>query len=143
VGGFVKKIVLSHPCYGPLDPVINKALRVAMMSAGKTAQWVGDASAIRQGWVTARNKAVEETLENVPDADGIVWVDDDVLLPPSAIERLLAYDLDFVTGIVYQKFGEFNPLVADWSGKGYQYWRTFPQNKLCPAAGCGFGICYT
>lgn len=137
------KIVLAHPCYGPLDPEINKALRVAIMSAACHAQWIGDVSTIREGWVGARNRAVKSMLEDAPDCDGIVWVDDDVLLPPTAISRLVSYGKDFVTGIVYQKMGDFNPLVAAWRGNGFSWWREFPENVLAPADGCGFGCCYT
>lgn len=137
------KIVLAHPCYGPLDPEINKALRVAIMSAAEVAEWVGDVSTIREGWVGARNRAVQAALEDAPDCDGIVWVDDDVLLPPTAIKRMLSYGKDFVTGIVFQKFGDLNPLVARWCGNGFGWWREFPENVLAPADGCGFGCCFT
>lgn len=137
------KIVLAHPCYGPLDPEVNKALRVAMMSAADVAEWVGDVSTIREGWVGARNRAVKAALEDAPDCDGIVWVDDDVLLPPTAIKRLVSYGKDFVTGVVFQKFGDYNPLVARWCGNGFGWWREFPANVLAPADGCGFGCCFT
>jgi GT2 family glycosyltransferase len=137
------KIVLAHPSYGAVDPHISKALRVAIMSASRHHEWIGDVSAIRQGWVGARNQAVKDTLAEAGECDGIVWVDDDVLLPPTAITRLLSYGKDFVTGIVYQKFGDYNPLVARWAGKGFQWWREFPENVLAPADGCGFGCCYT
>lgn len=139
----MKRIVLAHPCYGPLDPEVNKALRVAMMSASRHAEWVGDVSTIREGWVGARNRAVKAALEDAPDCDGIVWVDDDVCLPPTAITRLVSYDHDFVTGVVFQKFGDINPLVAVWRGNGFAWWREFPENVLAPADGCGFGCCYT
>jgi hypothetical protein len=139
----VKRIVLAHPCYGPLDPEINKALRVAMMSAARVAEWVGDVSTIREGWVGARNRAALAALEDAPRADGIVWVDDDVLLPSTAIKRMLSYGHDFVTGMVFQKFGDFNPLVARWSGTGMGWWKEYPENSLIPADGCGFGCCYT
>jgi hypothetical protein len=126
-----------------LDPEINKALRVAMMSAARHAEWVGDVSTIREGWVGARNRAAKAALEDAPDADGIVWVDDDVLLPATAITRMLGYDKDFVTGVVFQKMGDFNPLVARWNGNGFAWWRSFPPNVLGPADGCGFGCAYT
>jgi hypothetical protein len=137
------KLVLAHPCYGPLDPHINKALRVAMMSAAQVAEWVGDVSTVREGWVGARNRAVKGALEDAPDCDGIVWVDDDVLLPPTAIKRMVSYGKDFVTGIVFQKFGDLNPLVARWMGNGFGWWREFPENVLAPADGCGFGCVFT
>lgn len=139
----MKRIVLAHPCYGPLDPHINKALRVAMMSACSVAEWVGDVSTIREGWVGGRNRSAKAALEDAPNADGIVWVDDDVLLPPTAIKRLVSYDVDFVTGVLYQKMGDYHPLVAVWKGNGFSWWKEFPENVLAKADGCGFGICYT
>jgi hypothetical protein len=139
----VKRIVLAHPCYGPLDPEVNKSLRVAMMSAASVAEWVGDVSTIREGWVGARNRAVKAALEDASDCDGIVWVDDDVLLPPTAIKRMLSYDKDFVTGIVFQKFENVNPLIARWCGTGFSWCVEFPENVLAPFDGCGFGCCYT
>lgn len=139
----MKKILLAHPCYGPLDPEINKALRVAMMSAAKHAQWIGDVSTIREGWVGARNRAAKGALEDAEDADGIVWVDDDVLLPATAITRMVLYDKDFVTGVVHQKFGDFHPLVSRWNGNGFAWWKEYPENVLIPADGSGFGCCYT
>jgi hypothetical protein len=139
----MRKVVLAHPCYGPLQPEVNKSLRVALMSAAQVAEWVGDVSTIREGWVGARNRAVKGALEDAPDCDGIVWVDDDVMLPPTGIKRLLSYDLDFVTGIVHQKMGDYWPLVAKWQGNGFAWFRELPENVLAPVDGCGFGICYT
>jgi hypothetical protein len=141
----VKRIVLAAPCYGPRDPEIERALRIAIMSASRHAEWIGDVSTIRQGWVSARNMAVKSALEDAPDCDGIVWVDDDVLLPATAITRLLSYEQaqDFVTGVVFQKMGDYNPLVAKWVGNGFAWWRKFPENVLAPADGCGFGCVYT
>ena len=66
-----------------------------------------------------------------------------MLLPPTGIKRLLSYEKDFVTGIVFQKFGDLNPLVAVWKGCGFSWWREFPENVLAPADGCGFGCVYT
>lgn len=137
------KIVLAAPTYGPYDPDIEKALRVSMMGASTVAEWIGDVSTIREGWVGGRNRSVKSTLEDAPDADGIIWVDDDVLLPPTAMKRLLSYGHDFVTGVVFQKMGGFNPLVAKWCGSGFSWWQEFPPNVIAPADGCGFGICYT
>lgn len=139
----MKRIVLAHPCYGSLDAEVNKALRVAMMSAARHAEWIGDVSTVRVGWVGARNLAVKSALQDAPECDGIVWVDDDVLLPSTAITRLVGYDKDFVTGIVFQKADGFNPLVARWNGNGFAWWKQYPENVLAPADGCGFGCCYT
>jgi len=137
-----KKIVLAHPCYGPLDPTVNKSLRVAIMHASRHHDWVGDVSTIREGWVGARNKAARSAIHDA-NADGVFWVDDDVLLPAEAFSRLLSYDKDFVTGILYQKAGEYNPLIAKWKKTGYAWFSEFPENVLMKADGCGFGICYT
>jgi len=142
-----KRIVLANPCYGPLDPYVEKSLRVAVMHAAQHHDWIGDVSTIREGWVGARNKIARETIHEAK-ADGVVWVDDDVLLPADAISRLLTYEKDFVTGIVFQKAGDYNPLIAKWTKNedghyGYAWFSEFPENALIKADGCGFGVCYT
>ena len=118
-----------------------------MMAVMKDVDWVGDVSTIREGWVGARNRAVDAALTEAPDADGIFWVDDDVLIPNQAFVRLIGYEKDFVTGMVFQKFPQHQVLVANWIAPpektGMAWWTEYPENVLAKADGCGFGIVYT
>jgi hypothetical protein len=115
------------------------------MEASKENDWVGDVSSIRQGWVGGRNSAAKESIE-AGNVDYIVWVDDDVnLIYPDTIARLLRYDEDFVTGILFQKVAPFYPLIYDWNPekKGFSPYEEWPENTFLPIGGCGFGICVT
>lgn len=141
----MRKIALAAPCYGPRDPLVDQSLRCAIMAASKENEWTGDLSSIRQGWVAGRNASAKAAVEAGDDVDYICWVDDDVRLPPQAFARLLRDGEDFVTGILYQKFMPHYPLISRWgkSDDGFNPFETWPENKLVPADGCGFGICVT
>lgn len=137
-----KKVIYAQPCYGPIDPYIAKSGRQAIMQA-RDVEWIGDASAIRQGWVAARNEAAKAAVNS--DADAIIWHDDDVLLHPETFARLLRYDADFVTGILFQKIEPFYPLISRWNEEkgGFSPFEAWPENTLLPVDGCGFGVCMT
>ena len=112
------------------------------MSA-RDVEWIGDASPIRQGWVAARNAVAKAAVES--DADAVIWHDDDVLLHPQTFARLLRYDEEFVTGVLFQKFEPFYPLISRWgvNGDGFSPFEKWPENMLLPIDGCGFGVCMT
>ena len=105
---------------------------------------MGDISSIRQGWVAGRNASAKAAVE-AGDVDYICWVDDDVLLHPQTYARLLRYDEDFVTGILFQKFEPFYPLISRWNAEreGFSPFEKWPENTFLPVDGCGFGICVT
>lgn len=140
-----KKIALAAPCYGPRDPLVDQSLRRAIMAASKENEWVGDISSIRQGWVAGRNASAKAAVEAGDEIDYICWVDDDVLLHPQTYARLLRYDHDMVTGILFQKLTPFYPLISRWNEEkgGFSPFEAWPENVLLPIDGCGFGICVT
>lgn len=45
-----------------------------------------------------RNRCVRQFLDR-EDSDWMLWVDDDTLIPPDTVARLLAHDKPFVTGV--------------------------------------------
>lgn len=139
-----KRIVLAHPSYGHLCPYIEKNLRTNIMEASRENEWVGDVSTIRQGWVAGRNTVAREAAE-AGDVDAVVWIDDDVLLPLGAISRLLRNDVDFITGLLFQKFPPYYPLISGWNEEkqGFSPFEKWPDNTLLPIGGCGFGIVVT
>jgi hypothetical protein len=149
----MKRLVLAAPSYGAVDPELQKYLRVAMMyAASNGVQWIGDVSSLRMGWVGGRNASAKgaiesRTLEGL-EADGVFWVDDDVkLVTMDVIARLVSYDVDFVTGIVFQKEPPHYPLIASYSetlkGSGFKWWYGFLERVLAPVDGAGFGCMYT
>jgi hypothetical protein len=137
------KLALAVPSYGPIDPHIDKALRVAIMTASNHGiTWAGDVSTIRVGWVEGRNGALDAALES--GADGLFWMDDDILLPPNAIIQLASYGKDFTSGMYFQKFFPHWPLFAMFNGVKFNWFRDFPdESKLFEVDGVGFGCAFT
>lgn len=137
-------LVLASPTYGPVDPRHAKMLRVAVMhAAGNGVRWVGDVSPDRIGWSAARNVAAKAALE--AGADGIVWCDSDMIIPPNGITRLVSYDRDFTSGVYFQRKPPHHPLIATFDPHldSYRWMTQWPQNVFFPADGIGFGFCYT
>lgn len=137
------KLALAVPSYGPLDPHIDKHLRVAMMTASNHGiTWAGDVSSIRMGWADGRDRAARAAIET--DADGVFWMDDDIFLPAAAIVQLASHGKDFASGMYFQKFPPHWPLVAMFDGKTFQWLREYPEgDHLVEVDGVGFGCAYT
>lgn len=139
------KLALVSPTYGPIDPLHAKCLRVAVMNASARGhQWLADVSPDRMLIEGARNAAVDAALQ-LPDLDGIVWVDSDMIIDPNAISRLLSYGKDFVSGVYFQRIAPYWPLVTLHNPdiNRFQFVVKWPDNSVFPADGVGFGFCYT
>jgi hypothetical protein len=144
-----KRLILAIPSYGPVDPGLQKNVRVAMMIAAKYGvQWVGDASPDRMGFSAARG-AVAQACLDCPDADGVMWIDSDMDIPALGIWKLMldveAHNAEFATGIYHQREKPHFPLVAWYNPAIHKFsWYTkFPDNVMAPVDGCGFGFVYT
>lgn len=137
-----KKLVIACPTYGPVDPRAAKSLRVAIMHAGANGiSWVGDVSPDRMGWEAARNTAADAAIEN--GADGIMWVDSDMILPAFAITRLVQLGVDFASGMYFQRLPPYYPLVGKFNGENFSWVVEWPENVVFQADGIGFGCAYT
>ena len=148
------KVALVCPTYGPVDPQAQKALRVAMMTASnKGVHWTGDSSPDKQKFSNARNMAVTGVLLHPEETQGIMWVDSDIIIPPTGIMQLLGdvkeWQLDFVTAIYHQKTDPYIPVVFIYDKDVNKYFvvERFQEGCLTmigPDGGaCGFGFCYT
>lgn len=137
------KIAIASPSYGPRDPEVEKHLRAAIMTASNHGvKWVGDVSAVRQNFVDARNTAALGALEL--EADGVIWVDDDILIPADAIIKMVSYEKDFVSGLYFQKYPPYHPVVFAWTGKLFSFLHSLPEHDvLAEVDGVGFGCVYT
>lgn len=147
------KLVLVSPSYGPVDPIVQRDVRVAMMVASEYGvRWCADASPDRMDWESARNAAAQETL-NLPNMmgphDGIMWIDSDMRIPPGSIASLVASavqrEVDFATGVYFQRKPPYSPLFGQYDPKSHRYrWiETYESNVFAPIDGCGFGFVYT
>lgn len=140
-------LFFAKPTYGAIDPVFDKTHRSAIMFAANNGiKWAGDISPDRMGFAAARNRVVEEALaaEKTLKADGVFWVDSDIKLPMEAITRLVSHDLDFVSGLYFQRVAPYWPLFARYTPEGSFEWaRAYPENTIAPCDGIGFGCVYT
>lgn len=144
------KLVLAVPTYGPTEPEASRHLRVAIMhAANHGVRWAGDASPNRMKFDASRNASVASVLgsadEDVRTADGIVWIDSDVVLPPDAISRLANAGKDFICGIYVQREPPHFPLVANYDVRAdtFRWLQRWPANVIAPIEGCGFGCVLT
>jgi hypothetical protein len=144
-----KRLLLAVPSYGHLEPSIEKDLRVALMVAARHGiTWLGDASPDRMSYSAGRN-AVAQVCLDLPECDGVLWVDSDVKVPPNAILKLLmdaeAFGAEFITGIYHQRAGNHCPLIACYNPdtNKFAYYTEWQDNVIAPVDGCGFGFCYT
>ena len=138
------KLALAAPVYGPRDPLIGKHLMTAVMTASNHGiKWVGDVSSIRLAWEAGRDLAAKAAIR--AGADGVVWFDDDVKVPPDAILKLVAPGKDFTSGLYFQKTPPHWPLVAMFDGRSFQWLADYPREKgqLVEVDGVGFGCAYT
>lgn len=141
------RLVFAKCTYGPTpDPQVDANHRAAIMFAARHGvDWVADLSPDRMGWATARNTVVEGVLEAVPDATGIFWADDDILMPKHAIIQLVMNGLDFCSGLYFQRIPPHYPVAAIYNEDKFNWWTSYPKDQavLVPVDGVGFGCVYT
>lgn len=142
-----KYLLYATPTYGPVDPTFEQNHRTAIMrAANRGIAWVGDASVDRMGWSAARNRIVETALEvaETDKVDGVFWVDSDIMIPAETIHRLTEYNLDFVSGLYFQRSAPYWPLFAHLNKKmAFEWPAVYPENVVAPCDGVGFGCVYT
>jgi hypothetical protein len=139
------RIYLSAQTYGGTHPIANRHLRAAIMQASNDGiKWAGDMSPDRMKFEAARNTTVVEVLRR-NDADAILWVDDDVILPIGAISQLVAQEKDFITGIYFQRVPPHFPLIANHreDRDTFNWVVKWPAKTVFPVDGCGFGCVLT
>jgi hypothetical protein len=139
------KLALACPTYGYIDPRAAKSVRVAIMDSRlRGVEWVGDVSPDRMGWEASRNIAAKSALEG--GAEGIIWFDSDMIVPPDSIYRLVSHGLDFTSGMYFQRAFPHFPLAATYDPKvdSFRWLVSWPdQSVLFQVDGVGFGCVYT
>ena len=89
----------------------------------------------------ARNRIVREAREM--DAEFVWWLDDDALFAPDALVKLLAHDVDVVTGLHLKRKPPFAPYLYDWidaESGAHQYWLQRGDHGLRAMPGGGAGM---
>ena len=144
------RALMVSPTYGPVDPDCAKKLRMSMMSAASQGvEWVGDASPDRQPYSFARNVAASVARQYPKTADGIMWVDSDIVCKPESISRLLVAmryaEAEFMTGVYHARMAPYLPQLYHYVAErnGYLQAITYPKDTIISIDGCGFGFAWT
>jgi len=142
--------ILVSPTYGGVDPRCARDLRVAVMSAASQGlHWAGDASPDRLGYGYARNTAASFLRKHPQAADGIMWVDSDIVCPNDALIRLIKtaqiHKLDFVSGVYHTRKSPYLPVIYHWDASVSKYLQAvnYPADTILSLDACGFGFVWT
>ena len=140
----MKKVLLARPTYGGIDPIAARALNISMMTAAQHhVAWIGDVSVDREGWSKTRNMSHSAAVM-FPEADGVLWTDDDMVPSHIAIAQLISADKDFVSGLCFERRSPHKPTFAVGSqAKGYHRGQKWPDQSLMPVDAFGFAFVYT
>ena len=80
--------------------------------------------------------------------DFIFWMDDDMIVPPDAITKLLSHNKDICSGLYFGR-GNYKPLIYDVSHDeaddtySIQQLTEYQDNELKKVGAVGFGCCLT
>lgn len=90
----------------------------------------------------ARNVLVEQALKS--NAEYVLFIDSDVVIPPMAIQRMISHNQDIVSGVYYVRHDPITPAVwmesADLPGK-YNPVTAMTENALIEVHAIGMGCC--
>jgi len=91
----------------------------------------------------ARNEMIKLALQK--NADYILMLDNDNLLPKNGLDRLVEVmeqeKADFVTGIYFEKKKPYYPVLREYHDGGFWKIENPPLGKVIKIDGCGLGCC--
>lgn len=91
----------------------------------------------------SRNKIAAKAIEL--GCDYIMWFDSDMIFAPDTLEKLMAHDKSFVSGVYHKRTGTYQPVVYEAinhydDGRAEAVcFKDYPKDKLFKAQGVGFG----
>lgn len=107
------KVYIAVPTYGVgVDPEIYKNHMLLIASSDGLIKNLG--ITINELIHNARNKLVQEVLDDEYvnlEEDYIFWLDQDIIVGPGTLKKLLSHNKDIVTGLYFQKCPPFYPLI--------------------------------
>jgi glycosyltransferase involved in cell wall biosynthesis/ubiquinone/menaquinone biosynthesis C-methylase UbiE len=90
-----------------------------------------------KGWAEGREEVVRRAQKE--NFQHLLFIDDDVFLPQTAVTQMLSHGKDIVTGVYWTKSENTCPVIFEEFGKGPMF--TFPVDSLFKIAGSGLGAC--
>jgi hypothetical protein len=126
----------------------NALISAIMTTSNHGVKWEANLSPDKLGWGHARNFATQGFHEQYEGADGMLWVDSDIIMPTWGIWKLLSgakMGYDFITGVYFNRGNPFAPVIYERreAKNCYANCQSFPPNTIYEIDGCGFGFCYT
>jgi hypothetical protein len=118
-------IVIGLPRYGPVAPEWLYAYDRLCKPPYR------ELSVARSPVHVARNLIVTETLRDYPAASHLLFLDDDVIPEPDALERLLAHDVPVVSGMYCERAAPHRPVAYRLGHDGEQE-RHVVLTRFCP-----------
>ena len=133
------KLVLCNPTYGPVQPECKTSLVRAVIFASRHRdfEWIGDVSMDRLMWSKSRTLALKSAQEL--GADGMLWVDSDMIIPQQAFCQLVARGEDLVSALYFDRYAPYRAAAWRENNKRIETWT----HDLEPVHGFGFGCCFT
>ena len=145
-----QKLLIAIPSFlGVIDSMaVDGFMRLmGYISNLKTRYEVYTSVPQRTNIVTARNKIVEQAIEQ--KCDWIFWIDDDMVVKPddNIVEKLMAYDKDVIAPLFFSRVFPYIPMIFKRKLYGdkfavYDNIIDYPKG-LCKVDGIGFGCVLT
>jgi len=131
------KVILLTPLYRSIPSSSVAALLQLISEVSKSGYLGGINMQVDLYISTARNKLAMAALDawKAGEATHAFWVDDDMSVPPGALEQLLAHDKHVVSGLYYCR--DLKPCVFDLEPFGK--WEEAPKTGLQQVECTGFG----
>lgn len=130
-------ITIAQPLYGPVPNPAHIAYSALVSRASRkyeiSFEYVSNAYIDR-----ARNIMARSAIDS--GSSHVLFIDHDMLIPPDALDRLLAHNLDVVGALYFCKQPPFTPVYVELGGRdGFTMQETFKPglNKVgASGAGC-------
>jgi len=137
----IKKVLIAVPVYQNCEPDTFKSIYDLIIPQGvETAVQFFTGYTVTQ----ARNKAAQFSLDK--GFDYTLFVDGDIVLPNSLLERLISLDVEIATGWYVKKIPGLQDNITEiyvmaFDGKNMKNVpeSEVPQNAVLPLGACGFG----
>lgn len=108
------------------------------MVAARDHEWVDDISFDREPWTNTRNLSLTAALR-IPNVDGVLWCDDDMIVHPSTFANLLSEEKDLIAALAFERKSPYRAMA--WHDPFDVI--TDYEVGMTEVDGVGFGCVYT
>ena len=126
------KLVIGLPMLSPFVhyKFVNSYLALTRPKGTATVSLVGSLTAL------ARNQIVD--IAQQQRASHLMFLDTDMTFPPDTLQRLIAHDKDIVSGLYFERYAPYRPMLRQRFEDGYSLVNYPPAGLVeCDALGAG------